>query len=67
MDGKVHCLIDMSKQFEISKINLMDKNGVSFVAHVWFYISQCRKYFPHRRNIQSIICKTSLEIVISYI
>lgn len=39
MDGKVHCLIDMSEQFEIGKINLMDKNGVSFVAHVWFYIS----------------------------
>lgn len=43
MDGKMHCFIDLSEHFEISKIILIDKNVVSCVAHVfilYFFMSK---------------------------
>lgn len=50
MDGKMHCVIDMSEHFEISKINLMDKNVVSFVANVFILNFSMSKIFSSKNS-----------------
>lgn len=50
MDGKMHCFIDMSEHFEISKINLMDKNVVSFVANVFILNFSMSKIFSSKNS-----------------